>query len=160
MRALIIASIVAVSAALSFAARRRLAVIMAAPMTAIMAVVTVRPITTTATGASTTKSAITSRIAGSRKSANTTITAIWSSGASGSATEAAFPQMLPSTKPAVRPAGFSSVKSIALWLAWKHCETKNGKITEISCCWTSLWRSFNLAVAGMTANARMKPKEM
>jgi len=37
---------------------------------------------------------------------------------------------------------------------------KTGKITEISCRWTSLWRSFNLAVAGMTANADMKLKEM
>jgi len=35
--------------------------------------------------------------------------------------------MLPLTKPAVRPAGFSPVKSIVLPLAWKHCETKNGK---------------------------------
>ncbi|WP_426231021.1 hypothetical protein [Pararhizobium sp. DWP3-4] len=45
-------------------------------------------------------------------------------------------------------------------LSGNIAKRKMGKITEISCRWTSLWRSFNLAVAAMTANARMKPKEM
>ena len=105
MRKLIIASIVAAGAALSFAAPSQAGGYYGGGYN--NGYYGGQP--TTATSATTTR-AITSPIAGSRRSASMTITAIWSSSASGSATDPASPDEQPLTKPAGIPPVFS------LWL--------------------------------------------